>query len=246
MDAAYSLYPFGDAALIVETTEEISESAFGRIQGLARAISDSPPSAVLELIPAYRSLLVVYDSLLSDYPTMERAVLSRVAEVGLLPEPAMEVVRIPVCYESPYSLDLDEVSRHAGLSAGEVVRLHAAPTYMVYLLGFTPGFPYLGGMSEMIATPRRLSPRAKISAGSVGIADGQTGIYPMESPGGWNIIGRTPVPLFNHAREPPALLRAGQRLRFYPIDPDEFERIARAASDGAWLPEVETTGRGAL
>ena len=244
MDPDYIVYPFGDAALIVETTDEISESAYRRIRGLAEAVAKSPPAALIELIPSYRSLLVTYDSLLADYASMEGAILSLISRVGVFTEPATEIVRIPVCYESPHSLDLDEVARHTGLKPEEVVELHSANAYLVYMLGFTPGFPYLGGMSERIATPRRLSPRTKIPAGSVGIADRQTGIYPMESPGGWNIIGRTPLSLFDHTREPPALLKAGQYIQFYPINADEFDRIASDVGRGAWSPEIEKTRRG--
>ena len=246
MDAEYSLYPFGDAALIAETTEEISESAYRRIQGLARAITENPPKGVLELIPAYRSLLVVYDSLFTDYSSMETMIRGLTSYVEVVVDPAVEIVRIPVCYESPYCLDLEEVARHTGLSPREVVELHTAGTYLVYMIGFTPGFPYLGGMSERIAAPRRLSPRTRIPAGSVGIADRQTGIYPMASPGGWNIIGRTPTTLFDPAREPPALLKAGQYIHFDPICSDEFDRIAQAISRGAWLPEMGKAARGAV
>jgi inhibitor of KinA len=244
MNTDYAIHPFGDSALIVETADEISEAAYGRIRGLAEVVAQNPPEALIELIPAYRSLLVMYDSLLADYASMESAIHSLIPRVEPFKGPASEIARIPVCYESPHCMDLDEVANHAGLKPREVVELHSANTYLVYMLGFTPGFPYLGGMSERIATPRRPSPRTKIPAGSVGIADRQTGIYPMESPGGWNIIGRTPVPLFDHAREPPALLRAGQYIRFYPISPDEFDRIARDVSRGTWTPDIEKASRG--
>lgn len=248
MDPEYAVYPFGDAALIVETADEISESTYRRIKGLAEAIAENPPKALIETIPSYRSLLVAYDSLQADYASMEGAILSLISREEASGEASAklisETVRIPVCYEYPHSLDLDEVARYTGLKPGEVVELHSANTYLVYMLGFTPGFPYLGGMSERIATPRRLSPRTKIPGGSVGIADRQTGIYPMESPGGWNIIGRTPLSLFDHTREPPALLKAGNYIRFYPISSDEFDRIASDVGRGAWSPEIEKIRRG--
>lgn len=245
MEPEYSIYPFGDAALIVETAEEISESSYRRIQGLAGAIAASPPKALREILPAYRSILVVYDALVADYGAMERAIKDLVGGAESLASGPGEIIRIPVCYESPYCLDLSDVARHAGLSEGEVIEIHAARPYLVYMLGFTPGFPYLGGMSEKIATPRRQSPRVSIPAGSVGIADRQTGIYPIESPGGWNIIGRTPVPLFDPSHSPPALLRPGLSIRFYPIGAAEFERVGSAARRGEWIPEFETGPGGA-
>ena len=238
MTAEYAFFPYGDGALIVETSEEISEAAYGRIRGLKDALEADRPDALLEIIPAYRSLLVVYDPLKSDYPSMEARVKSCASHAFLASSMRKEIVLIPVCYQGEYAPDLGDVARHAGLSESEVVKAHASGTYLVYMLGFTPGFPYLGGMSERIAAPRRPSPRTKIPAGSVGIADRQTGIYPVESPGGWNIIGRTPARLFDPGRENPVLLRAGQYIRFFPITADEYQGISEAVQAGAWKPEI--------
>lgn len=238
MPSDYAFFPYGDGALIVETAEEISEAAYIRIRGLKDALEADRPDALLELIPAYRSLLVVYDPLKSDYPSLEARVKSCAAHVSFAGSMRKEIVRIPVCYEGEYAPDLEDVARHARLSAGEVVDIHASGTYLVYMLGFTPGFPYLGGMSDRIAAPRRSSPRTKIPAGSVGIADRQTGIYPVESPGGWNIIGRTPARLFDPGRDNPVLLRAGQHIRFFPVTSGEYQGISEAVQAGAWKPEI--------
>jgi inhibitor of KinA len=236
----HSVHPYGEAALIVETTEEIAEDTFRFIRGLASLLESFPPAALRELIPAYNSLLVVYDPAKAGYEAMEAWVLGFLDKVDSFPLEPQQGVRLPVCYEEPHAPDLGDVARHAGITAAEVVAIHSAGTYLVYMLGFTPGFPYLGGMSERIATPRRKSPRTRIPAGSVGIAGSQTGVYPLASPGGWNIIGCTPVPLFDHTRQPPALLGPGQYVRFHPIDPGEFDRIAEAVARGEWRPEAET------
>jgi inhibitor of KinA len=237
----YSVHPYGEAALIVETTENIAESTFKRIRCLTGLLEATPTQALQELIPAYNSLLVVYDPVKADYAAMEAWVSGLVARVESTPAAPVRIIRIPVCYEDPHAPDLEDVARHAGLEAREVVGIHSTGTYLVYMLGFTPGFPYLGGMSERIATPRRPSPRTRIPAGSVGIAGSQTGIYPMASPGGWNIIGRTPVPLFDHSRQSPALLAPGQYVHFYPVDRGGFERIAAEVARGEWRAEVETS-----
>jgi inhibitor of KinA len=131
-------------------------------------------------------------------------------------------VDIPVCYGGDFGPDLDAVSSHTGLSTEEVVAIHGEPDYLVYMIGFAPGFPYLGGMSERLASPRRESPRAKIPPGSVGIAGSQTGVYPIETPGGWQLIGRTPLRLFRPERDEPSLLRTGDRVRFQAIDRAEY------------------------
>jgi len=145
----------------------------------------------------------------------------RAVPLDPIPLPAME---IPVCYEPEFGFDLEHVATHASLDGKEVVHLHSAAEYRVHCVGFTPGFPFLGGLNPKLATPRKDIPRKEIPAGSVGIGGKQTGIYPIKSPGGWNIIGRTPLRLFDPQKDPPALLRAGARVRFRAITREEFER----------------------
>ena len=139
---------------------------------------------------------------------------------------AVRAIEVPVCYENEFAPDLGDVAQHAGLSEEEVVRRHSSARYRVNCVGFTPGFPYLSGLPAELATPRRASPRTEIPAGSVAIGGAQTGIYPSKSPGGWNVIGRTPLRLFDHRNEPPAMLRAGDSVRFRQISREEFEQLS--------------------
>jgi inhibitor of KinA len=150
-----------------------------------------------------------------------------VAQLGNEEPPAPRLVEIPVCYGGVYGPDLEAVARHTGLPPQELIRRHAAGSYRVYMLGFAPGFAYLGGMDEQLATPRKAEPRTAIPAGSVGIAGGQTGVYPLETPGGWQLIGRTPLPLFDAQRNPPSLLQMGNRVRFVPIDEATYLKLER-------------------
>ena len=165
-------------------------------------------------------------------------------EAGAGPSRSARVVRVPVCYGGAHGPDLEFVAAHAGLTTDEVVALHSAVAYLVYMLGFTPGFAYLGGMTERIAAPRLDSPRTRIPAGSVGIAGAQTGIYPIESPGGWRLIGRTPLRLFDPRSERPFLLAAGDRARFVPVSGDAWRDVERAVQDGAYEPEIEPSPEG--
>jgi len=178
------------------------------------------------MVPAYTTLTVFYDpacayeQVAAWLHTGLAACETADAALAAAPQPA--VVEIPVCYGGEYGPDLAAVAAHTELAVSEVVARHAAPIYLVHLLGFLPGFPYLGGLDAQLATPRRASPRALVPAGAVGIAGAQTGIYPLASPGGWQLIGRTPLPLFNPAWPEPTRLRAGQQLRFVPISAAEF------------------------
>lgn len=208
----------GDRGLLMELGEEISPKIQERIRAMLLALEETPLSGVVEFLPGYRSLAVVYDPLCTSV-TLLRAELLRIYQslAGLaLPPPRL--VEIPVCYGGEFGPDLGFVARHNQLTEQEVISLHSGSDYLVYMIGFTPGFPYLGGLVERLHTPRLASPRKKVPAGSVGIANGQTGVYPIDSPGGWQLIGRTPLQLFDPGREEPFLLAAGDTLRFAAID----------------------------
>lgn len=195
---------------------------------------------MIETVPAFASVAVHYDPRevpdddtspsdeRSSYERFAAAVAASLRDLTeeSLPEP--RTVEIPVCYGNEYGPDLDEVARQHQLSPEAVVALHVGGTYRVYMLGFAPGFPYLGGLAPAIATPRRAEPRTAVPAGSVGIGGSQTGIYPLVLPGGWQLIGRTPLRLFDPAREPPTLLAVGDAVRFRSITPNEFGERARA------------------
>jgi inhibitor of KinA len=216
--------PAGDRALAVELANEISPEINTRIRTLAVALDHLRLPGVVEVVPTYRSLLVYYDPLVLGVSELQDRILN-LSHSGpvLLPRP--RVLHIPTHYGGEHGPDMDFVARHTGLSAEEVAAIHAEADYLVYMMGFNTGFPYLGGMSEKIAAPRLETPRTAVPAGSVAIAQQQTGIYPVESPGGWRLIGRSPVRLFDPAREPPVAVEAGDYLRFVQIDEERYRAI---------------------
>jgi inhibitor of KinA len=217
-------YPLGDAAVVVRFGDSITLPTHRTVVGFTHALHRQASQQVTDIVPAFTSVTVHYDPLKTSYEQMVAwlgSVLQQPAR-GPLEEPNQ--VEIPVCYGGDYGPDLTVVATHSGLSEAEVIRIHSAGTYLVYMVGFAPGFPYLGGMPPEIATPRRGSPRLTIPAGSVGIAGAQTGVYPIATPGGWQLIGRTPKALFRPDAHPPTLFKAGDVVRFQPISADEFER----------------------
>lgn len=223
----YRYLPSGDNGIIIEIGSKISEEINGKVRGLTLCIENEKPEGVLEIIPTYTSILIIYDPVIVSYYDLLKKlkeIEKRMKEITL---PAPEVVHIPTCYGGEYGMDLEYVAEYNELRPEEVIKIHSERQYLVYMLGFTPGFPYLGGMSKKIATPRLESPREKILGGSVGIAGNQTGIYPIDSPGGWRIIGRTPLNFFDPSKNPPVLLKAGQYIKFDPIDKEEYELIKK-------------------
>ena len=215
--------PAGDSALLISFGELIDEEINGRVHAVARAIEEAGFEWLVEVVPAYSSLLVVYDPLRVAYVEVETAIKPLLsAETESF---RGRLVEVPVVYSGQYGPDIEFVAEHNGLTVDDVVEIHSRPVYRVYFLGFLPGFSYLGGMDERIAAPRLERPRLKVPAGSVGIAGKQTGIYPLESPGGWRLIGRTPLRLFDPSKEPPTLLQPGDRVKFVPIDESEFKEI---------------------
>lgn len=206
------ILPAGDRSLLVSFGSEISPEAHRRVMRLFAGLAGTP--GVVNLHPAYASLLVDFDPLRTNAAEMERALLRAAENLDDVPLPAPRTVEVPVRYGGAEGPDLEEVARLAGRTPEEVIALHSGAEYTVYFLGFSPGFPYLGGMPEAIAAPRLPVPRRRVPAGSVAIGGLQTGIYPVASPGGWRIIGRTPLELFRADREPPALLAMGDRVRF--------------------------------
>lgn len=204
----------GDRILVAELGDGISPQINALVRAFCHAFEARRVPGIVELVPTYRCVAVHYRPEEIARRGLENEMLAAAREAGeSAPQPA-RLVEIPVIYDGP---DLGFVAAHARLSLEEVVRIHAVPEYLVHMLGFTPGFPYLGGMDERIAAPRLEKPRVRIPAGSVGIAGAQTGVYPIESPGGWRLIGRTALKLYDPAREPPILLDAGDRVRFIPV-----------------------------
>ncbi len=221
--------PCGDSAMSIRFREEISPRVHGVVMAYAAAIEEAAIPGIVELVPSYCALMVHYDPLQACFGALAEQI-SSLAPQGQEKSPATgRRVELPVCYGGAYGPDLPAVAKHAGLSENEVIALHCAVEYPVYMLGFTPGFPYLGGMDARIAAPRLPTPRVRVERGSVGIAGEQTGVYPMPSPGGWQIIGRTPEKLYDPVRKEPFLLKAGDRLKFLPIDENEFRRLQGGA-----------------
>ncbi len=212
----------GDSALLVELGDEIDPAVNCQVHALALALERGAMPGLGEVVPSYCSLLVHYDPLVCDCSAVEAFVLEAVARCDLAHLPEPRTVEIPTVYGETYGPDIAFVATHNGLSVDDVIERHAGATYTVYMLGFAPGFAYLGGLPEELVTPRLPTPRQAVPAGSVGIAGAQTGVYPIETPGGWRLIGRTPISLFDPVADPPALLRPGDRVRFVPISPESF------------------------
>lgn len=225
MDAIRFL-PCGDSAVTVEFGNRIDDQLNGAVHAFASAVEALGHPAIREVVPTYRSATVHYLPHLLEYAALVQ-LLRPLTETQGGAGPFDAPVEIPVLYGGPWGPDLEEVAAHCGMTPEQVIAAHSAPCYRIYMLGFTPGFPYLGGMDPRLATPRRKEPRIRIPAGSVGIAGNQTGVYPIESPGGWQLIGRTPLRLFDLGSDPPILLQAGRSIRFVPIDEPTYHRLER-------------------
>ena len=226
--------PAGDKALTVELGVSISTETNRRVRDLLVAIESQEIPGLTDIVPSYRSLLVYYDPLCLSLSELEEqlAALEQNLDQSALKAPT--VVDIPTLYGGEYGPDLDHVAEHNGLEPKEVIQIHSGAEYLVYMMGFTPGFPYLGGMSERIATPRLQTPRTAIPAGSVGIAEKQTGVYPIRSPGGWQLIGRTPVQLFDPVRDPPVVVVPGDYIRFVSITEENYHDIQQQSQAGSY------------
>ena len=230
--------PTGDRALSVEFGNEIDEHINARLMGFIKLLSDEKIKGIEEFVPSFRSVLIHYNPGVLSYSEMEAIVESALSKHVHETSRKKRIVKIPVCYESEYGPDIEFVAEHAGISVEEVIKIHTAKPYLVYMLGFQPGFPYLGGLDEKIHTPRLESPRLKLEAGSVGIGGGQTGLYPMESPGGWRIIGLTPVRCYNPEKAKPIPYKAGDYIQFVPISSKEYETLRNEDLRGDYEFEV--------
>lgn len=219
----------GDQAVLIKLGDSISEDINRRVMGLNAAVRNAKQRerGILETVPAFHSLLIRYDPLITGYSDVFRLVQTLMKQEKQDSGGRGRRVEIPVCYGGVYGEDLAYVAEHAGLSVKEAVDIHCGRDYRIYMLGFLPGFPYLGGLDERIFTPRLSEPRVRIPAGSVGIGGEQTGIYPLASPGGWRLIGRTPLRLFDPLEGGKLPYMAGDSIRFIPVEEREFEAIKR-------------------
>lgn len=227
-----TISPVGDRAISIDFGQVIDPTINRHIRQTIERIKELQLDGIIELVPTYCALLVEYDAMLYSYseicniiePTLEEGMTNTTNEL-------VTVVEVPTVYGGEFGPDLSFVASHNHLSEDEVISIHSGTDYLVYMLGFIPGFSYLGGMDSRIATPRLSSPRTVIPAGSVGIAGEQTGTYPSDSPGGWQIIGRTPVTMYDISKAQAALLKAGDYVRYVPIDESEFHRIKALGTD---------------
>jgi inhibitor of KinA len=235
------IVPLGDSALVVrvrEQFEDAPEETLNEVLRVFELLQRVAIPGVIELAPAYTSVAVFFDPItvakasgtsddLFDWLASRiRGVVAAGADRRRKVRSRARNVEIPVCYDAQFAPDIDDVARHTQLPATEIVNLHTATEYRVACIGFVPGFPFLAGLPKNLATPRRAVPRKEIPPGSVGIGGAQTGIYPLRSPGGWNLIGRTPLKLFDPTKNPPTLLRPGDRVRFRAITREEFAAIS--------------------
>lgn len=231
----YSLSPLGDGSIVLQSGKTIDIDNHRKIQAIKDYLKKHPFPGMLEYIPAYTTLTIFYDvmgveSYKSEHGLTGTTPYQLVCEwiehaISEMPDKAntsTRLIKIPVCYGSDDGPDLKIVAEHNGLTEREVIDIHSEPDYLVYMIGFAPGFPYIGGMSEKIETPRKESPRVEIPARTVGIAGMETGVYPIETPGGWQLIGKTPVELFRPDNPSPTLLESGDMIRFYPISEEEY------------------------
>ena len=225
----------GDTSLTVEFGNEISEEINAKIRAFNIALAQSNIPGIVETVPTYRSLMVHYDPGVILYNPLVKRMEKLLDQLDHIQIPPSDVLEIPVLYGGEEGPDLEFVAKHNNKTPEEVIKIHTSTEYLIYMLGFTPGLTYLGGMSDSIATPRLTTPRVKIPAGSVGIAGTQTGVYPIDSPGGWQLIGRTPVRMYDPDRETPILPEAGQYIKFYAIDKAEYDRIAAAEAAGTYV-----------
>jgi len=240
------IIPLGDSALIVRVRDQCEDAPEETLDEVLRTLQQLRNAAipgVIEVAPAYTTVALFFDPVAvakaretpgDVFDWLAEKIRSAIASGSAFHRrrsaAAPRLIEIPVCYDAEFGLDLDRVGEHTKLSAGEVVDLHSTAEYRVACIGFVPGFPFLTGLPKTLATPRRATPRKEIPPGSVGIGGAQTGIYPLRSPGGWNLIGRTPLKLFDPTKNPPALLCAGDRVRFRAITREEFAAFAEATA----------------
>ena len=224
----------GDSSVLVEFGKEISPEINRKISATVKMMREQHIEGVVDVIPAFCSLLVNYDPRVISFEEL-RDRLEGIVKLDVAAGAGKKrVFEIPVCYGGEYGPDLENIAEHAGLSPEEVIKIHSSRDYLIYMLGFLPGFCYLGGLDERIHTPRLANPRIRINAGSVGIGGSQTGIYPLDSPGGWQLMGMTPVKTYDPERAEPILVQAGDYIRFIPVDEEEYLRIKELVERGEY------------
>jgi KipI family sensor histidine kinase inhibitor len=233
----------GDTAVVAEFGDRVDRELSARVLQLAARVNASGIRGVYETVPTYRSLMVLHDPLEIDTASLI-AKLRTLLDAPGTGDAQTKLWRIPACYDRAYAPDLEEIATRTRLGEEEVVKLHSGTVFHVYMVGFVPGFPYMGDLPAALELPRRADPRVKVPAGSIAIAARQTAVYPLESPGGWHLIGSTPVRLFDVRSSRPALLAPGDKVRFEQIGAREFEDIRSAVEADAYTVSFEMVGEG--
>lgn len=228
----------GDTAIVIEFGDRIERALSDRVLRLGAKLRAATLPGVVETVPTYRSLMVHYDPLQTDHATL-KARLTALLEDDASGVGEARLWSVPACYEAAYAPDLEDVAQRTGLTRAEVVRQHSETLFHIYMIGFVPGYPYMGDLPDALVLPRRADPRIRVPAGSIAIASTMTAIYPVESPGGWHLIGTTPIRLFDPLLPRPALFSPGDKLRFEPIDASRFEAIRQADAGGTYQPNWE-------
>jgi KipI family sensor histidine kinase inhibitor len=232
------ILPVGDSALLVEFGRKVDDSLNDKVRALADALSEQNFAWLEDLVPAFASLLVCYDPAEISFADVSITLGKVLADMPALAEGERRIWELPVCYEDDFAPDMADMEKLTGFSAAEIIKIHSGRDYKIHMLGFLPGFAYLGGLDERIAAARLDSPRVRIEPGSVGIGGSQTGIYPLASPGGWRLIGKTPVDLYDPKREEPIFYQAGDYIRFRPISAVEFAKLRKKVEQGKWQPRL--------
>lgn len=229
----------GDSAVSVQFGDAIDPAIYAHVKALNDGIKREKPAGIVETIPTFRSLMVHYDPLVLGFEQLKKILLDLIAGSREGTQAAKKVITLPICFGGEYGEDLADVAKHHETSEEKIIDLFCSREFPIYMLGFTPGYPYIGGVPDELATPRLTSPRLKVPEGSLGVGGLQLGIYPMPSPGGFRLCGRTPVKIYNPALENPVLLEAGEYVRFVPITPEEYKQIEQQVAAGTYTCQIE-------
>lgn len=216
----------GDRGLLVEYGDVIDPDVNNKVRSMAIIMEKESSKSVIETIPTYRSLLIIYDPAITNPTKLEKEILVLEERISQIKIPPPDTVEIPVCYGGEFGPDIQFVADHNSITKDDVIRIHSGAEYQIYMIGFTPGFPFLGGLPKELHTPRLETPRSFVPERSVGIANNQTGIYPLASPGGWQLIGKTPLRLFAPEHSNPFIYKVGDRIKFKPISAEDYNRLA--------------------
>lgn len=234
--------PMGERAILLEFEPEINPVILKKVLGVKKYLQEKMFKEEVEITNTYNSLIITYTSSIEDVYDAFSDLVEDISTANISFKSKNRLFHIPVCYDETFALDLDEIAASKNLSKKQIIELHSSEDYLVFFTGFLPGFLYLGGLPDVLHFSRRKHPRGEIKKGAVGIGEKQTGIYPQNSPGGWNIIGNSPVPLFDPAVNPPCEIRADDIIRFYPVSLDEHREISNEVEKGLFRFKIEEHG----